>query len=150
MPDTKSAPPEREDSSSVNPDRLDGTRDDSDAGTEGGTKVCFFDSEARLASFFEKHPDRDQGMSYLVNSPTLTITRARYRPNLKVPPHHHNAHQVTFVLKGELHYGAKTVSAGMGVYTPSTKYSFTAGPEGAEVMEIFDAVPTRAVKDNES
>lgn len=116
-----------------------------DAGTESGTKTCFFDSEARLAAFFEDNPERIQGGTYLLASPTLSVTRTRIQPGYKVAPHHHGAHQMTYVIKGELKYGSRVVTAGMGVFTPGTKYSWVAGPEGADLLEIFDGIPLKAV-----
>lgn len=123
----------------------DSLRDQTDAGTASGTKTCFFDATAKLAEFFSEHPERDQGGTYLLTSPTLTVTRSRIRPGFKVSPHHHGVHQMTFVLAGRLTYGSRVVEAGMGVYTPGSKYSWVAGPEGAELLEIFDGIPQKAI-----
>ena len=124
----------------------DSLRDLTDTGTSSGTKTCFFDGEARLADFFEDNPDRIQGGTFLLASPTLTVTRTRIQPGFKVAPHHHGTHQVTYVIKGQLKYGNRVVTAGMGVFTPGSKYSWVAGPEGADLLEIFDGIPMKAVR----
>lgn len=130
----------------VPPDRARTVPDIPDSGTDGGTKTKFFDAEAMLSEFFAQNPERDQGLTSLVTSPTLTVVRGRFRPGFKAASHHHGVRQLTFVLKGELRLGSRVVTAGMGFFTPSKKYSFVAGPEGAEVLEIFDGVPARGVK----
>ena len=58
------------------------------------------------------------------------------RPGERVKPHRHGTLQVDYVLRGELIFGNQRVSAGMGYVIPDTLYSWRAGDEGAEWIEI--------------
>ena len=50
---------------------------------------------------------------------------------------HHGADCLYYVSKGELQMGAQTVKAGEGFFLPDgAPYSYTAGPEGVEVLEF--------------
>ena len=71
----------------------------------------------------------------------LSISLVIADPGAKVGRHRHGKTQVTFMLKGELKYGARTVTAGMGLYTPDRPYTWVAGPEGAEFIEIHSGIP---------
>jgi len=84
---------------------------------------------------------RDLVTKTIVRSPQLCVFHESAPPGAKVKPHRHGTHQVTFVLKGELVYGAQRVSAGMGYFTPDTIYSWSVGTEGAEWLEIHSGVP---------
>jgi hypothetical protein len=132
-------------------------RDRIDVGTKGGTKGAIFDSEILIDEFCSEYPTRLDGQEWklpfvhLVTSPTLTVVRGRAKPGTHVPLHHHSVNQITFVLAGELHYGNRVVKAGGGAFVPlSRRYSWTAGPDGAEILEIFDGVPQPSIKDDSS
>jgi hypothetical protein len=132
-------------------------RDKIDVGTKGGTKGAIFDSDTLIDEFCSEYPTRLDGQDWklpfvhLVTSPTLTVVRGRAKAGTHVPLHHHSVNQITFVLAGELHYGNRVVKAGGGAFVPlSRRYSWTAGPEGAEILEIFDGLPQPSIKDDGS
>lgn len=137
----------RVDQSGARERKMGGDQDNRrETATRGGTKVRYFDADALLDDYVRENPTRNgkvQALPYihLVTSPSLVMTRGRVRPNHHVPPHRHGVAQVTYVLEGELHYGNRIVKAGGGVFTPDTKYSWTSGPEGAEILEIFNGIP---------
>lgn len=86
---------------------------------------------------------RDLLTKRIFKSSRLTVTHETVGPGARVKPHRHGTHQITYVLKGSLRYGNQVTSAGMGSFTPNTRYSWTAGDEGAEWIEIHagDPVP---------
>jgi hypothetical protein len=77
----------------------------------------------------------------ICSTDVLSISLVIADPGAHVGRHRHGKTQVTFMLKGELKYGARVVTAGMGLYTPDRPYTWTAGPEGAEFIEIHSGVP---------
>lgn len=62
------------------------------------------------------------------------------KPGERVQPHRHGTYQVNYVRKGELRFGSQVVGPGMGYFSPDALYSWTAGPEGAEWIEIHDGI----------
>ena len=127
-----------------------------DAGTANGTKPCFYDSdkidylspvdlaeslpEDERADFLQQYGDGGL-VGTILSSPSLAVIRYKAKPGERVPPHRHGVNQITFMLKGSLHYGSRATTAGMGYFSPDRKYSWTAGPEGADFLEIFDGPP---------
>jgi hypothetical protein len=57
-----------------------------------------------------------------------------------VKPHRHGTYQVNYVLRGELRFGSQRVTAGMGYFSPDALYSWTAGEDGAEWLEIHSGL----------
>jgi hypothetical protein len=84
---------------------------------------------------------RDLVTKTIVRSSRLSVFHESAPPGARVKPHRHGTHQLTYVLKGELVYGNRRVSAGMGAFTPDTLYSWTVGPEGAEWLEVHAGEP---------
>ena len=76
----------------------------------------------------------------LVQSPQLCVYHETAKPGEHVKPHRHGVHQVDYVLRGELWFGNQRVGPGMGYFTPDMLYSWTAGPEGAEWIEIHSGL----------
>ncbi len=74
-------------------------------------------------------------------SPNLSVFHATAAPGERVRPHSHGTHQLTNVLRGELYYGKHCTSAGMGRFQPDIFYSWTAGDQGAEFIEIHAGIP---------
>ena len=72
----------------------------------------------------------------LVQTPQLCVYHETAKPGESVKPHRHGTHQVNYVLRGELIFGEKRVGPGMGYFTPDRLYSWRAGEEGAEWIEI--------------
>jgi hypothetical protein len=61
-------------------------------------------------------------------------------PGESVKPHRHGTYQVNYVLRGELFFGNQRVGPGMGYFSPDALYSWRAGDEGAEWIEIHSGV----------
>jgi hypothetical protein len=79
---------------------------------------------------------RDLVTKAIVQSPALSVYHEQAKPGERVKPHRHGTMQVDYVLRGELIFGNQRVTAGMGVVIPDTLYSWQAGDEGAEWIEI--------------
>jgi len=70
----------------------------------------------------------------ILNPPTISLIQYTVAPGTRVPHHHHDCHQIDFVLAGSLHYGdsKKVLTPGMGFFAPKGQaYSWTAGPKAA-------------------
>jgi hypothetical protein len=57
-----------------------------------------------------------------------------------VNPHRHGTYQVNYVLRGELILGNQHLPPGMGYFSSGMLYSWRAGEEGAEWIEIQSGV----------
>lgn len=90
---------------------------------------------------------RDLLTKTILQSPRLSVYHEVVGPGQKVKPHRHGTHQITYVLRGSLNYGNRTTSAGMGYFSPNRRYSWTAGDEGAEWLEIHAGEPQAFVDD---
>jgi hypothetical protein len=84
---------------------------------------------------------RDLLTKVILQSPTLSVYHEQANPGEKVKPHRHGTHQITYVLRGSLHYGNRVTTAGMGYYSPDRPYAWTAGDDGAEWIEIHAGEP---------
>src|SRR5206468_10282231 len=83
---------------------------------------------------------RDLVTRMLVQTPQLCVYHESAKPGERVKPHRHGTYQVNYVLRGELVFGNQRVTAGMGFFTPDMLYSWRAGDEGAEWIEIHSGV----------
>ena len=121
-----------------------------------GSKAFFYDSDALRyetnETYAQMMPEamrdefldcvgRDMLSTTILLSPTMTVTRVRVGPGAKVSPHRHGTKQITYVLSGSLQYGKRVTKAGQGFFSPNKKYTWIAGPEGAEWLEIHDGLP---------
>ena len=77
----------------------------------------------------------------ILMSPKLSVFHESAKPGERVKPHRHGTHQLTYVLRGELIYGNQRTGAGMGYFSPDALYSWRAGDEGAEWIEIHAGEP---------
>lgn len=84
---------------------------------------------------------RDLVTRTILQSPNLCVYHETAKPGERVKPHRHGTHQLTYILRGELIYGSRRTTAGMGYYSPDALYSWTAGDEGAEWIEIHAGEP---------
>jgi hypothetical protein len=76
----------------------------------------------------------------LVQTEQLCVYHETAKPGERVKPHRHGTYQVDYVLRGELIFGNQRVTAGMGYFTPDMLYSWRAGDEGAEWIEIHSGI----------
>jgi hypothetical protein len=83
---------------------------------------------------------RDLVTRTLVQTPQLCVYHETAKPGERVKPHRHGTYQVNYVLRGELLFGNQRVTAGMGFFTPDMLYSWRAGDDGAEWIEIHSGV----------
>ena len=84
---------------------------------------------------------RDLVTKAIVQTPKLSVFHESAKPGERVTPHRHGTQQLTYVIRGELIYGNQHTSAGMGYFSPDTLYSWRAGDEGAEWIEIHAGEP---------
>ena len=96
--------------------------------------------DAEDADFYFELLGRDLVTKALVQTPKLSVYHATAQPGERVKPHRHGTYQVNYVLQGELMFGNQRVTAGMGYFTPDILYSWRAGPEGAEWIEIHSGI----------
>ena len=83
---------------------------------------------------------RDLVTKVLVQTPKLSVYHESAAPGERVKAHRHGVYQVDYVLRGELRFGSRRVAAGMGFFIPDTLYSWVAGDEGAEWIEIHSGL----------
>ena len=84
---------------------------------------------------------RDLVTKTILQSPNLSVYHETAKPGERVKPHRHGTYQLNYVLCGELIFGRRHVGAGMGFFTPDMLYSWRAGDEGAEWLEIHAGQP---------
>ena len=83
---------------------------------------------------------RDLVTRTLVQTPELCVYHETAMPGERVKPHRHGTYQVNYVLRGELIFGSRRVGAGMGYFSPDMLYSWRAGDDGAEWIEIHSGM----------
>jgi hypothetical protein len=83
---------------------------------------------------------RDLVTRTLVQTDKLCVYHETAKPGERVKPHRHGTYQVNYVLRGELLFGNQKVSAGMGYFSPDMLYSWLAGDQGAEWIEIHSGM----------
>ena len=83
---------------------------------------------------------RDLVTRVLVQTPQLCVYHETAKPGEAVKPHRHGTYQVNYVLRGELRFGNQSVTPGMGYFSPDKLYSWRAGDEGAEWIEIHSGL----------
>jgi hypothetical protein len=88
------------------------------------------------ADFYFDLLGRDLVTKILVQTPKLCVYHESAEPGERVKPHRHGTYQVNYVLRGELIFGSQRVTAGMGYFSPDMLYSWRAGEDGAEWLEI--------------
>jgi hypothetical protein len=77
----------------------------------------------------------------IVQTPSFAVYHETANPGERVKPHRHGTSQLTYMLRGELIYGNRRTTPGTGYFNPDTLYSWTAGDEGAEWLEIHFGSP---------
>ena len=83
---------------------------------------------------------RDLETRTLVQTAKLCVYHETAKPGERVKPHRHGTYQVNYILRGELVFGSQRVTAAMGYFTPDLLYSWRAGDEGAEWIEIHSGI----------
>jgi quercetin dioxygenase-like cupin family protein len=67
----------------------------------------------------------------------VSLVRTTFAPNFVLPRHSHSVDCLYLVVAGEVHLGSQVLSVGDGFHvTADAPYGYTAGPEGAEVLEF--------------
>jgi mannose-6-phosphate isomerase-like protein (cupin superfamily) len=67
----------------------------------------------------------------------FSLVHVWWKPNFPLPQHSHNDDCLYYVISGSAIMGHRTLRAGDSfLVTADTPYQYTAGPEGAEVLEI--------------
>ncbi|CAI7975348.1 Cupin 2 conserved barrel domain protein [Frankia sp. Hr75.2] len=106
----------------------------------GRTNVDIMGDSAQAQPYFDLF-GRDLVTRTILNSPELSVYHETAAPGEKVKPHRHGTHQLNYILRGELIFGRRRVGAGMGFFTPNLLYSWRAGDDGAEWIEIHAGQP---------
>src|SRR5262245_9622874 len=67
----------------------------------------------------------------------VSLVRTWFAPNFVLPRHSHSVDCLYVVVAGEVHLGRRVLAVGDGFHVSAdAPYSYTAGPEGAEVLEF--------------
>lgn len=106
---------------------------------QGHTNVEMLGDSPEAQRFLELL-GRDLVTKVLVQTPELCVYHETAKPRERVKPHRHGVFQVDYVLRGELRFGSQRVTAGMGFFNPDTLYSWQAGDDGAEWIEIHSGL----------
>ena len=70
----------------------------------------------------------------------MSLVYVWLKNNYQLPIHTHNADCAYYVMSGEAIMGTQVLTVGDGFFVPSgVRYSYRAGPNGAEVMEFRNA-----------
>jgi hypothetical protein len=70
----------------------------------------------------------------------MSLVLAWFGAGFRLPRHSHSASCLYYVVSGSLLMGARTVTAGDGFFVRAEQpYTYTAGPEGVEVLEFRSA-----------
>ena len=105
------------------------------ATTPGHTNAELLGDAPEAEHYFELL-GRDLVTRFLVQTPKLSVYHETAQPGERVKPHRHGTYQVNYVLRGELFFGSHRVGPGMGYFSPDALYSWRAGDDGAEWIEI--------------
>jgi hypothetical protein len=97
--------------------------------------------EGEQARFMIEMFGRDLFTKPIVQTSKLSVFHETAQPGDRVKPHRHGTYQVNYILRGELIFGSQHVRAGMAFFTPDMLYSWRAGDEGAEWIEIHAGQP---------
>ena len=84
---------------------------------------------------------RDLVTRTILLSDDLSVFHETAKPGERVKPHRHGTLQIDFVLRGELRFGNRSLTAGMGAVIPDALYSWQAGDDGAEWIVIHAGAP---------
>jgi hypothetical protein len=67
----------------------------------------------------------------------VSLVRTSFAPHFVLPRHSHSVDCLYLVAAGEVHLGRQVLSVGDGFHVSAdAPYTYTAGPEGAEVLEF--------------
>jgi hypothetical protein len=106
----------------------------------GYTIADLFGESEEAEQYFELF-GRDLLTKAIVQTPHFSVFHETAVAGEQVKPHRHGTQQVNYVLRGELNYGNRRLTPGMGAFTPDTLYAWRAGDEGAEWIEIHAGTP---------
>ena len=106
---------------------------------EGHTNVELMGDTEESRPFLELL-GRDLVTRTILQTEKLSVYHETAKPGEHVKPHRHGVFQLNYILSGELRYGSRRLTAGMGYVTPDHLYSWTAGDEGAEWIEIHSGI----------
>jgi quercetin dioxygenase-like cupin family protein len=77
---------------------------------------------------------------------TPQLLAIRFGPGDRIEPHAHRLDEIMVVLDGEARFGRRRFTRGSSVFIPAmTLYAFTAGPEGATILNFRPARETGAI-----
>lgn len=69
--------------------------------------------------------------------PGMSLARLRLKSGFPLPLHTHDCDCLYYIVAGSIQLGSETLEAGDGFFVGSeVPYGYTAGPEGAEVIEF--------------
>jgi len=77
---------------------------------------------------------------------TPQLMSVQFDPGDYIEPHAHRVDEIMVVLDGEARFGRRVFARGSSVFIPAgTLYAFTAGPEGATILNFRPVRDTGAI-----
>ncbi|MEW9856857.1 cupin domain-containing protein [Novosphingobium sp. M1R2S20] len=94
-----------------------------------------------LAAALERFPEMmgsgGEQVDVPYRRPGMSLARLWVKSGFPLPLHTHDCDCLYYVVAGSIHLGNETLEAGDGFFVGSeVPYGYTAGPEGAEVLEF--------------
>lgn len=101
--------------------------------TEGATPNLF----AVLSKFAEAGIERGERVEVPYRRPGMSLARLWLKSGFPLPLHSHDCDCLYYIVAGSIRLGSETLGAGDGFFVGNeVPYGYTAGPEGAEVLEF--------------
>jgi quercetin dioxygenase-like cupin family protein len=89
------------------------------------------------AAFHERAYSVDKLPYFPHDGEALQLFHIDLGPGAHVEPHAHTEDEIIYLLRGEIHLGARVLGPGDALYVAAhTLYSFDAGPEGASFLNF--------------
>lgn len=117
-------------------------RGDSNLGGFLGAGTALEETRRKLAILREAGRDEGFTLHMLFRQPGgFSLLIIWVKPNYPLPRHSHGSDCMYYVASGSIIMGDRTLRAGDGFFVPrDCLYVYTAGPEGAEVLEVRHGV----------
>lgn len=112
------------------------------------------ETEPDMAAALERMPGDEAKYRVFIHhagdAETPQLLSIRFGPGDRIEPHAHEVDEIMVVLDGEARFGRQVFPPGSSVFIPAlTLYAFTAGPEGATILNFRPVKDVGAIWRNE-
>ena len=92
-----------------------------------------------LSHYGTEGGSKGQIVQLLYGAPGFSLTKVWFKSGFPLPLHSHSSDCLYYILAGSLQVGTEELGPGDGFFVGSdVPYTYTAGPEGVEVLEFRD------------